>query len=97
MAKSDAIILWTVIIIIFFINIAVPIISIGFGQDYVEYDTDLEITSPPTIGDYFGIGALSILLIPFWTLGMPLYLNLSIMIPLRILAWILILRMIRGN
>ena len=97
MANSDATAFWTVFVIIFFINIITPIVSLGFGKEYIEYDTDLEVNSPPTISDYFGISALNILLVPFWTLGMPTLMNLFIMIPLRVLAWILILRLIRGN
>ena len=97
MAKTDAIAFWTVFLIILFINILVPLIAVGFQEEYNEYNTEGLADSPPTIADYFGISALNLLLVPFWTLGMPTMMNLFIMLPLRVLAWILILRLIRGN
>ena len=96
MATSDTFAFWMVFCIILSIQIIVPVISIGLNEFYIDRSMP-EVTSAPTISDYFTLGALEFIAIPFWTFSLPVYINLFFMLPLRILAWILILRMIRGN
>lgn len=95
---SEAYALWTIVIILTLVNVITPIVSVGMSQSYIEHDSNsYESVTSPSLSDYFAIGGLSILTIPFWTFGFPVYINLLIMMPIRILGWILILRLIRGN
>lgn len=95
MSKSDALAFWTVFLFVFFINIITPIVAEGLEQSVIGHDyDDVDATSPPSLT--FTV-LVSILLVPFWTLEMPVLMNLFIMIPVRVLAWYLLLRMIRGN
>lgn len=96
--KTDTLLFWTVFTIIFFINIITPIIALGLSEAYTSHENSLaDATSPPDISiSAWTISGINVLLVPFWTFGMPVYMNLFIMIPLRVLAWIILLRMIRG-
>lgn len=98
MGKSDAMAFWVVFLIVFFINLFTPIIVSGLGSSVASHNTDeADILDPPSVGDIVSFTGLNILLVPFWTLSMPLFMNLTLMLPLRVLGWYLILRMIRGN
>ena len=98
MATTDALLFWSVFMIVFLINILAPVIAAGLGDSLEVHDVDdANPTDPPSASDIFTLSVFNILLVPFWTIGMPFYMNLFIMIPLRVLAWILILRLIRGN
>ncbi len=98
MASSDALAFWAVFLIVFFINIFAPIIGAGFDQQIDERDTSEIDPSTPASGlAVLGFTIFNIFLVPFWTIGMPVLMNVIIMIPLRILGWILIFRMFRGN
>jgi hypothetical protein len=88
---------WIVFCFVFFINIVTPFIASGFNEAYTSHDTaSADNTSPPSMTSILGISALNILLVPFWTIGMPTLMNTFIMIPIRALMWYLLLRMIRG-
>ena len=92
---NDATLFWTVFLIVFFINIFAPFVSEGLSDTITTHPaSDADPVSPPSL---FSISLFNVFLVPFWTLSMPFYMNLIIMIPLRVLAWYLILRMIRGN
>lgn len=94
--KTDAIAFWTVFMIIFFINIVTPYIAAGLNQATITtHDSnDANVDTPPSV---FAISGFAILTVPFWTLGMPSLMNIFLMIPMRALAWYLLIRMIRGN
>lgn len=96
--KTDTLLFWTVFTIILFINIITPIIALGLSESYTSHDNGLaDANAPPEISiSAWTITGFNILLVPFWTFGMPFYMNLFFMIPLRALAWIILLRMIRG-
>lgn len=96
MATSDTFAFWTVFLIIMFTNIITPYVSDAFSQTYTSHETE-DVSAPPSITDFFSLSIISFITIPFWTFGMPVLMNLFIMIPLRALAYILLLRMIRGN
>lgn len=98
MATSDTFAFWIVLMVLIFINIVTPLVMVGFNYEISQNSMDsVEGLQAPSMSDYFAIGALNILAVPFWTFGFPYYINLFIMIPIRILGWILLLRMIRGN
>lgn len=96
MGTSDSFAFWIVLCIIVMVQVISPIVAIGLSESFTERDTP-EFTSPPSLSDYFKIGVLEFVAIPFWTFSMPVYMNLFIMLPIRILGWVLLLRMIRGN
>lgn len=104
MASNDALAFWTVFLVIFFINILSPMVAAGLsdfdvdtGTPVINDDTGIVELQSPSITDFFMISALSVALVPFWTLGLPVYVNLVVMLPLRVLGWILVLRLLRGN
>lgn len=96
MATSDSFALWTIFLIILFVQIITSVVAVGLGEYYEEREIP-DVTTPPSISDYLTLGAVQFFALPFWTFAMPLYMNLFIMLPLRIMAWILVIRMIRGN
>lgn len=71
----------------------------GLGGSYAERNIDnAEANVPETVslGDSLVISSINILLVPFWTLTMPTWLNIAVMLPLRALGWILLIWLIRG-
>jgi len=98
MASTDAMAFWTVFLILFFIGISLPPIMIGLGESYTEQNTDnLEVDEAPGFTSFIAPSLINILAVPFWTFGIPSWMNLVMLTPLRVLAWYLFLRMIRGN
>lgn len=93
-ATTDTLIFWTVFCIVFFVNLIVPVVYVGLGSEQTQYSSDeADVSSPPSVGT---LTAFNLLFVPFWTFAMPLYMNLFIMVPLRVLGWIVLIRMLRG-
>lgn len=99
MGKSEATILWMIIVLLFLCNLIIPYVAIGLGEEYTSHN--LEGANPDTpdeisFGDLLSLGSLSVLLVPFWTISAPSLMQLFIFIPIRIFGWILAIRLARG-
>lgn len=99
MGKSEATLLWAVIIILFFCNIIIPYVAVAFNQAYTSHNLNEANPDTPedlTIGDLVTLGGFSLLLIPFWTISAPALMQFFLLIPLRIFGWVLFFRLFRG-
>lgn len=90
-------------LLFFFIILAVlsPLVAEEFGEDATDYDVEgldsYETPSTSWIGTSFSEILVNIMLIPFWTFGIPALANLLILLPMRLILAFLIYRAIRSG
>lgn len=89
---TDTPIFFTLITFFFVIGIIAPIINVVMDESVVVNNAEVESPSGLTTAL---ASILNILLIPFWTLGFPTWINI-VFIPFRILTIYLGYRAIRG-
>lgn len=90
-------ILFTLLLIFLGLAIVSPLISAEFNlpeydvnnEDFEADNLDSDLTSTTAL-------ILNIFLIPFWTFGLPVWLNLSILLAMRIVFMVILYDKIRG-
>lgn len=98
MAQNEAVTFWIVFCIIMAINLIIPPIAQGLGTSLDQHDSgDADAAAAPAVADFFTLTIVNLFTVPFWTFGLNSWINLFIMIPLRVLAYLLLIRLIRGN
>ena len=86
MGHTDAEYIWIFVVVFGLIGFITPFIALEFGGTVGNFDID-------GVPEASGFGVLNaITSILFWTFGVPVWLNVAIFIPLRVMMWFIILR-----
>jgi hypothetical protein len=73
------------------IGLVAPLINSEFSSDLVE-GNELELGEEPDTASGMGDVILNLFVLPFWTFGFPTWLNLWILLPVRVAFIFLIIR-----
>jgi len=83
------------------LGVVSPYIDEEFGSN-IGTDADTDIQGDANTGGIFGsLSASAVMLVniftmPFWTFGLNAWINLIVMLPLRVMFWFLGIRILRG-
>lgn len=96
---NDTILLISVFVFFFLLGVILPYISAAFSTPYIDnpdintnQDYENPITHPIGFYDVF----FSVLTVLFWSFNVNFWINLLLIEPFRVFAYILIFRAIRG-
>lgn len=90
MANTDVEILWILVLLFAVVGFVTPFIAMEFGGSVATFKVD-------NLADAGVLGTINAITSVFaWTFGVPFIVNLIIFIPLRIVGYVLLYKLIRG-